>query len=199
MDYMLRLVNGEAEPYRLEALPVPDFNVTVNSNWFTNRAFKAKFQKGTIRGLTRIRRKGDCQPTRWIHGNITLVCTLDLSTIIASYEVNAKGHSLNPRTDWMDVHVKVEVGTAGFEAQSFPNRPPYIKTFIIQLPFELSVRRVPRKSPIDLNEGRSVELTRQIVQYAERAIQDAVLGTYLKALTRVMTKNSDVLILPPVK
>lgn len=30
MDYMLRLVNGEAEPYRLEALPVPDFNVTVS-------------------------------------------------------------------------------------------------------------------------------------------------------------------------
>ncbi|OQR73080.1 hypothetical protein BIW11_09966 [Tropilaelaps mercedesae] len=198
MDYLLRLISNEAEQYKLEAVRAADFNISVNSNWFTNRVFKAKFQNGFVRGLSRVSRKDNCQPTRWTHGNITLACELDLSRVIVTYVVAAKGHTLNPRTDWMDVYVKVETGTALFETQSLPNKPPHIKTFIIKPPLVLSVERVARKSRIDLNEGRSADFNRQVIREVKRVVQDAVMSTYLSILSRVMTKYSDVLILPPV-
>ena len=72
-DLLGSRIRGEQNSYHLEGVSVADFTLEkIKSNSLTNRDIKGNFTNGYVRGLTGVKRAGDCSPTAWIGGNITV-------------------------------------------------------------------------------------------------------------------------------
>ncbi|OQR73081.1 hypothetical protein BIW11_09967, partial [Tropilaelaps mercedesae] len=162
----------------------------IASNRITNRKFKAAFTHGKVTGLLQLQRKGDCEPTRWVYGNITLKCTLDLSTAFAAYAVSATGHTIDGRVDLRDVYAKVTEGTAKFSVRSFPNRAPYVRISVDDEP-KLQIQIFP---DLNLNTNRRQEFDSEVRKLAVEHIRQAFEVQFSSTFTDITKSNP----LPPV-
>ncbi|XP_022707509.1 uncharacterized protein LOC111271167 [Varroa jacobsoni] len=189
-DELMRSLRNVSDPFILEGVSIPDFNISIASTSITNRKFKAVFNYGKVKGLTDLKRRGHCAPTRWSHGNITFECTLDLSNVFAAYGVIAKGNTFGGRRSQMDVFVRIEQGTAKFVAQSFPNRPPYIKINVIDT---LNLRTEVLPDP-DLNQSRRNEFANEVQKHTTEDIIRVLTTEVSSALTAAAKDH----LLPPV-
>jgi len=132
-DLFTSSLRSEAPNYNLvTGITVPNFDFKIKATGLTNRDLKAKFTNGKAKGFTNLKRYGECSPSSWIGGNITLSCRIDLSGVVVEYESEVKGYNLVGTEKKIKVDVRLVDTTALFEATSFPNRGVALRTFYIE-------------------------------------------------------------------
>ncbi|XP_003742238.1 uncharacterized protein LOC100902015 [Galendromus occidentalis] len=201
-DYMDKLLGhflqDEDRSPVIENIPVANFNITVKSNFISNRDILAQFTHGRITGLSKIRRDGDCKPSKWVSGNITLECRLNLTPVQANYAAEVRGHTLTGSPEFFDFFVRVRRCTATFVAQSKPNKPAVIKTSVIDEPMIVEASHLTYQA-FGLNEGRSREFYQQLENYGMKHIRNGFAVNFVRMLNRILQVNADLLLLPTVE
>ncbi|XP_064474592.1 uncharacterized protein LOC135388756 [Ornithodoros turicata] len=111
------------------ATPLQDFEFKVKKTGMTNRQLKAKFRNGALRqGSSRVARDEDCGDPVWMGGNITVVCSVSLGPVNATYDAEIKGDTLFGKTKKEVRALGVIPATkAKFEATVRPGYPLYVK------------------------------------------------------------------------
>lgn len=89
----------------------------------------AKFVNGTLRGLSRVNRFGDCTAPGWLNGNITVTCNLLIDDLDIIYDARVK-YGVVPE---LRARVESRVGTcyAHMEATAAPGKPAVLRSFQI--------------------------------------------------------------------
>jgi len=162
---------------------VPDFDLKIKATGLTNRDLKGKWRNGRIKGFEAIRRKGDCNPTSLVGGNITLSCRLDMSGVHVKYEAEVKGYNLAGTEKKIDMLVKVKDTTAQFEASQDPRRDPTLRTFFIDsLKFDLEY------IDLGLNDDRKKALKEEVVKKVTPSVYDAIYNPYSNAFRETLQR-----------
>ncbi|XP_003742234.1 uncharacterized protein LOC100901442 [Galendromus occidentalis] len=191
-DLLGTRIRSEASAYHLDGVSVGDFTLEkIKSNSLTNRDIKGNFTNGFVRGLTGIKRAGDCSPTAWIGGNITLSCKLDINSVFAEWKFSVKGHTLSGNIKEVPAKAQLKETTALFEASAFPNRSVSLRTFYVEkMKFKMEVE------DLGLNDERKKNLYDQLEKKATAELYNTFYNQYSKALSNALTRNG--LVLPPV-
>ncbi|XP_064466138.1 uncharacterized protein LOC135377555 isoform X2 [Ornithodoros turicata] len=98
----------------------------------------AKFGNGTMKGLSRVNRFGDCTAPGWLHGNITVTCNLLINDLDIEYDARVR-YGFIPE---MRVKVESKVGAcyAHIEATAAPGKTAVLRSFQITSLGELSTK-----------------------------------------------------------
>ncbi|XP_022669625.1 uncharacterized protein LOC111271170 [Varroa jacobsoni] len=183
-------LKGEAHAYNLNGVSIPDWTLEkIKSTGLTNRDIKGNFTNGYVRGLTDMKRSGDCSPTAWIGGNITLSCRIDINSVYAEWKLSVKGHTLSGNIKELPLKVQLKDTSALFEASAFPNRAVSLRTFYIEkMKFKLDYE------DLGLNDERKKNLHDQAEKHASAEIFNVAYNTLSKAISSAMRGTT----LPPV-
>jgi len=185
-------IKAEAHGYNLNGISVPDFKFKIESTGLTNRDLKANFTNGYVKGLLTPKRSGECSPTAWISGNVTLSCRIDLSGVFVQYSSFVKGYNLAGSIKQIDVFVRVKDTFATFEATSFPNRPVALRTFYV----DRLQTKVEKTDSLGLNDDRKNKFYEEIRKKAEGELFNVFYNQYSKALGNALSRTG--VALPPV-
>ncbi|OQR75933.1 hypothetical protein BIW11_08101 [Tropilaelaps mercedesae] len=183
-------LKNEVNAYNLNGVSIPEWTLEkIKSTGLTNRDIKGNFTEGYIRGLTGMKRSGDCSPTAWIGGNITLSCRIDINSVYAEWKLMIKGHTLSGSIKELPFKVHLKETSALFEASAFPNRAVSLRTFYIEkMKFKFEYE------DLGLNDDRKKNLQDQAEKHATAEIYNVAYNTLSKAITSALRGST----LPPV-
>ncbi|KAL1487285.1 hypothetical protein MTO96_046591 [Rhipicephalus appendiculatus] len=87
---------GEVRNRNLDPAQIPNFDVKVKKTFVTNRDLKVDFTSGLLRGLSQLRRRGDCGAPAWEATNTTFGCHVSLDGVRVSYKAKGQGPQAVP-------------------------------------------------------------------------------------------------------
>lgn len=178
------------EAYGLNGVPIPSWTLEkIKSTAPTNRDVKGNLTRGFVRGLTAVKRRGDCSPTIWMYGNISLFCHLGIDSVYPEWLLTIKGYEITGRTKQLFLKAPLKGSAALLEVSALPNSAASLRTlFIKKLHFEISY------ADLGLNTVRRNNLHDQIEKHAAATVYNVIYNTFAKAIISAMRDA----ILPPV-
>uniref|UniRef100_G3MSN5 Uncharacterized protein n=1 Tax=Amblyomma maculatum TaxID=34609 RepID=G3MSN5_AMBMU len=158
--------------------PLSPFTFTVEKTAITNRDLVVNVTMGGLKNFdTAIRRFGDCEP-RQEAGNSSITCTLSFDGIAADVFTVVKGDNILATVKSVNVDGVVHNATGVFDFTKAPNRPGYIRTFVIR---HADFYVTPGDN-LDLNAVRMSEFTYYISKYLRDTLYSYLYGPYKRVL-----------------
>lgn len=182
IDMVLRdRLPGEVRNRNLDPAQIPNFDVKVKKTFVTNRDLKVDFTSGLVRGLSQLRRRGDCGAPAWEAANTTFGCHVSLDGVRVSYKAKAKGHKVLGSTNY-DVDMFVENTNFFVQITSARSVPAVLKTLSLNS-LEL---KISESTKLGLNNQRRKKYLDAIRSRIQDLLSALLYGSFREALNQAV-------------
>lgn len=186
IDMVLRdRLPGEVRNRNLDPAPIQNFDIKVKKTFITNRDLKVEFTSGLVRGLSQLRRRGDCGSPTWAAANTTFGCHVSLDGVRVSYKAKAKGHKVVGSTNY-DVDMFIENTNFFVQITSARSVPASLRSISLNS-LEL---KISESTKLGLNNQRKKKYHDAIRSRIQDLLAGLLYGNFREALNQALASGT---------